>query len=168
MLKTIEEKIHTIESLTLKTTELKSQGKKVVFTNGCFDIIHTGHAQYLYEARKAGDALIVAVNSDSSVRSLKGNKRPVNPVAERMIVLASLFFVDFVVPFEDLDPHKIIAKLKPNILVKGGDWSLEKIIGRDIVESNGGKVFTIPEIPGQSTTGTIEKILNLHSDKNKT
>ncbi|MBU2511751.1 D-glycero-beta-D-manno-heptose 1-phosphate adenylyltransferase [bacterium] len=165
MLKTIEEKIYTVEDLAEKTIELKKLGEKIVFTNGCFDIIHTGHTQYLYEARKAGDALIVAVNSDFSVRSLKGENRPINPIAERMIVLASLFFVDYVVPFEELDPYKIISKLKPDILIKGGDWPLDKIIGRDIVENNGGKVFTIPEIPGQSTTGTIQKILNLHIKK---
>lgn len=162
MLATIEDKIHNIQSIKPKINELKRQGKKLVFTNGCFDIIHTGHTHYLHAARNAGDALIVAVNSDASVRGLKGDKRPINPLRERMLVLASLFFVDFVVAFEEPDPYNTIKELMPDILIKGGDWSLDKIIGRDLVEGNGGKVFTIPEIEGQSTSGIISRILQLN------
>lgn len=159
----VNDKIFEIPILAQKIKLLKKQGKKIVFTNGCFDIIHTGHTRYLHAARKEGDALIVAVNSDSSVRQLKGKTRPIVPLEERMEVLASLFFVDFVVSFDEPDPYNTIKQLKPNILIKGGDWPIDKIIGKDLVEGSGGKVYTIPEIPGQSTTGIIEKIRDLFS-----
>ncbi len=165
MIQSIDDKIYTIESLSESINSIKEKGEKVVFTNGCYDIIHPGHVRYLLEARKAGDYLIVAVNSDESVKTLKGDKRPINCLSERMTVLAGLYFVDFVVPFKELDPYHIISILKPDILIKGGDWPLDKIIGKDIVEANGGKVFTIPEIKGCSTTGTIEKILEIHKEK---
>ncbi len=158
------EKVYKVTDLVPVINEIKSQNKKIVFTNGCFDLIHVGHTRYLKAARDAGDKLIVAVNSDRSVTQLKGETRPLIPLEERMEVLASLYFVDFVVSFEELDPYTIIQQLKPNILIKGGDWPLEKIIGKDIVEQEGGKVFTIPEIPGRATTGIIDKIRKLHKD----
>lgn len=158
------EKVYKVNDLVPVINELKSQNQKIVFTNGCFDLIHVGHTRYLKAARDAGDKLIVAVNSDESVRQLKGETRPLIPLDERMEVLASLCFVDFVVSFEELDPYNVIDRLKPNILIKGGDWPLDKIIGKDIVEREGGKVFTIPEIPGCATTGIIDKILKLHNN----
>ncbi len=163
MTKEINCKIHSIESLASVIRGLHKDKQKIVFTNGCFDIIHTGHTRYLSEARSAGDYLVVAVNSDESVSSLKGDKRPIVPLEERMEVLAALHFVDFVISFSELDPYNVIKKLKPDVLIKGGDWPVDKIIGRDVVEENGGSVFTIPEIPGQSTTGIINKILKINS-----
>lgn len=142
---------------------LRSTGKKVVFTNGCFDILHTGHTRYLARAKALGDVLVVAVNSDDSVREIKGDKRPINPEAARMEALAALAAVDFVTLFSEADPYRVIRDLQPDVLVKGGDWPVEKIIGRDIVEARGGKVVNVPYIDGQSTTGLIEKILKAHA-----
>ncbi len=159
-----KEKMYKVNDLVPVIKGLKSQNQKIVFTNGCFDLIHVGHTRYLKAAGDAGDKLIVAVNSDNSVTQLKGKMRPLIPLDERMEVLASLYFVDFVVSFEELDPYNVISQLKPNILIKGGDWPLDKIIGKDIVEQEGGKVFTIPEIPGRATTGIIDKILDLHKN----
>ncbi len=156
-------KIYSLENLIPIIEKLRESKKKVVFTNGCFDLIHTGHTRYLSQARTAGDYLIVAVNSDASISQLKGNKRPIIPLIERMEILAAFHFVDFVISFDELDPYNVIKRLQPNILIKGGDWPIEKIIGRDIVENSGGHVFTIPEIPGQSTTGIVDRILELHS-----
>ena len=138
---------------------LRATGKKIVFTNGCFDLIHTGHTRYLAKAKSLGDILIVAVNSDASVRRIKGDKRPINNEAERMETLAALESVDFVVIFHEPDPEWIISELQPDVLVKGGDWSIEKIIGRDIVEARGGKVISVGYIEGASTTEIIEKIV---------
>lgn len=140
----------------------KEKGEKVVFTNGCFDLIHTGHTRYLEEARLAGDCLIVGVNSDESVVRLKGDKRPIVALEERMEVLACLNFVDYIIAFNEENPYNLIKILQPSLLVKGGDWPLEKIIGKDIVEADGGAVFTIPEIPGQSTSAIIERIIALY------
>jgi D-beta-D-heptose 7-phosphate kinase/D-beta-D-heptose 1-phosphate adenosyltransferase len=141
---------------------LRAAGKKIVFTNGCFDIIHTGHTRYLATARFLGDVLIVAANSDSSVRVIKGEKRPINPQAERAEVLAALESVDFVTIFDEPDPYRVIAELQPDVLVKGGDWPIEKIIGRDIVEARGGRVINVPYVEGSSTTGIIEKIVKTY------
>ncbi len=156
-------KIFTVDKLSPIICDLKKQEKRVVFTNGCFDLIHTGHTRYLREAKSVGDCLIVAVNSDQSVSSLKGHRRPVIPLDERMEVLAGFYFVDFVVAFEELDPYNLISKLKPNVLIKGGDWSVDRIIGKDLVEAGGGEVFTIPEIPGSSTTSIINRIIELNA-----
>ncbi len=163
ILKSPSEKIFPIAILNPIISKLKKQNQNIVFTNGCFDLIHTGHTRYLKAARDEGDKLIVAVNSDNSVQQLKGSKRPIIPLDERMEVLAGLYFVDFVVSFDELDPYNVIKKLKPNILIKGGDWPVNQIIGKDLVEKEGGRVFTIPEIPGRSTTSVIERILQLHS-----
>ena len=142
--------------------DLHSAGKKVVFTNGCFDILHTGHVRYLNIAKGYGDVLVVAINSDESVRGIKGELRPIVPQSERAEVLSALSMVDYVTVFEDEDPHGIIAELNPDVLVKGGDWALDEIIGRDIVEANGGHVYSIPYIEGSSTTNIIERILERH------
>ncbi len=141
---------------------LRSAGKKIVFTNGCFDIIHTGHTRYLAKARSLGDVLVVAVNSDASVRMIKGDKRPISSEADRMETLAALESVDFVTIFSEPDPYRIISELQPDILVKGGDWPVEKIIGRDIVERRGGKAVNVPYVDGASTTGIIEKIIKVY------
>ena len=142
---------------------LKQDGKRIVFTNGCFDIIHVGHVRYLKEARELGDVLVVGLNSDISVRTIKGNNRPIVPQGERAEVLSSLKYVDYVVIFGEPDPYNTIAAIKPDVLVKGGDWGIDKIIGRDIVESYGGKVCTIPFIEGASSSGIIEDILTKYS-----
>jgi rfaE bifunctional protein nucleotidyltransferase chain/domain len=155
-------KIKTVQELRPLLDILRSAGKKIVFTNGCFDLIHTGHTRYLSKARSFGDLLIVAVNSDASVRGIKGEKRPINTVADRMETLAALESVDYVVLFHEPDPHRTIAELQPDVLVKGGDWPVEKVIGRDIVEARGGKVIIVGYIEGASTTGIIEKIVKLY------
>ena len=133
--------------------------KKIVFTNGCFDILHAGHVHYLNECKKLGDILIVGINSDSSIRRLKGEKRPILPLELRAYSLSNLCSVDYVVPFEEDTPYNLIKKIKPDILVKGGDWELERIVGRDIVESYGGKVVTIPFKFDISTSKIIGRIL---------
>ncbi|NTW48994.1 MAG: D-glycero-beta-D-manno-heptose 1-phosphate adenylyltransferase [Chlorobiales bacterium] len=134
-------------------------GRKVVFTNGCFDILHAGHVQYLTKAKALGDLLVIGLNADASVRRLKGEKRPINSEEDRAFVLRALKAVDAVVRFEEDTPAELIAELLPDVLVKGGDWAIDKIVGRDIVEANGGTVQTIHFLEGRSTTGTIEKIL---------
>ena len=155
-------KIKTVHELRPLLDILRASGRKIVFTNGCFDLIHTGHTRYLAKAKSFGDILIVAVNSDVSVRGIKGEKRPINTEAERMETLAALESVDYVVLFNEPDPHRIIGELQPDVLVKGGDWPVEKIIGRDIVEARGGKVVSVRYIEGASTTGIIEKIVKLY------
>jgi D-beta-D-heptose 7-phosphate kinase/D-beta-D-heptose 1-phosphate adenosyltransferase len=155
----MQTKIKTVQELCPLLDILRATGKKIVFTNGCFDIIHTGHTRYLAIARSFGDLLVVAVNSDASVRTIKGDKRPITAQAERAETLAALESVDFVTIFDEPDPHKVISALQPDVLVKGGDWPIEKIIGRDVVEARGGRVVNIPYVEGASTTGIIEKIL---------
>ncbi|TLY15472.1 MAG: D-glycero-beta-D-manno-heptose 1-phosphate adenylyltransferase [Nitrospirae bacterium] len=140
----------------------RAKGKKIVFTNGCFDLIHIGHTRYLRAARGLGDLLVVGVNSDASMRRLsKGAGRPIVPDAQRGEVLAALACVDYVVLFDEPDPGRLIADLQPDILVKGGDWAPDHIIGREIVEAHGGTVRTIPLVPGVSTTALVKKIQDL-------
>jgi rfaE bifunctional protein nucleotidyltransferase chain/domain len=158
----MHKKIKTSSELLPLLGILRSSGKKIVFTNGCFDLIHTGHTRYLAKARSFGDILIVAVNSDASVRGIKGDKRPINAEADRMETLAALESVDFVTLFSEPDPFRIISELQPDVLVKGGDWPVEKIIGRDVVETRGGRVVSVGYIEGASTTGIIEKILKTY------
>ena len=158
-------KIKTVDELRPLLEILRSTGKKIVFTNGCFDLIHTGHIRYLAKAKTYGDILVVAVNSDSSVRLIKGEKRPINAEADRMETLAAVESVDFVTLFHDPDPYRIISELQPDVLVKGGDWPIEKIIGRDIVENRGGRVISVGYIEGASTTGIIERILKFYGKK---
>lgn len=156
----MKNKIKDKEDLKKVVERVKKEGKRVVFTNGCFDLIHVGHTRYLEEAKKLGDILIVAVNSDQSVRTIKGNKRPIIPEEERAEVLSALQCVDFVVIFDEPDPLNIISSLKPDVLVKGGDWREDAIIGKEVVESIGGKVVRIPEIKGASSSSIIDKIVN--------
>jgi len=137
--------------------QLEREGKRVVFTNGVFDILHPGHIRYLTEARRQGDALIVAVNSDRSVRAIKGPTRPVHPEAERAEVIAALACVDAAVVFDQDTPHEIISAIQPDVLVKGADWAADKIVGRDIVEARGGVVIRVKIAEGHSTTSIITR-----------
>jgi len=155
----MQNKIKTPGELRPLLAILRSIEKKIVFTNGCFDILHTGHTRYLAKAKSLGQVLVIAVNSDTSVRTIKGEKRPINSEAERMETLAALESVDFVTLFNEPDPHNIIALLEPDVLVKGGDWPVEKIIGGDLVVARGGQVVNVPYLEGASTTGIIERIL---------
>lgn len=137
----------------------KARGKKIVFTNGCFDLMHVGHTRYLLAAKALGDVLVVGVNSDASVRSLnKSPDRPIVEAAQRAEVLAALGCIDYVVIFTEPDPLRLIAAIQPDVLVKGGDWPVDRIVGRDIVEARGGSVKTIPLVPGVSTTSLIQRI----------
>ncbi len=154
----LEEKIKDLRQLQRIIRSLKSQGKQVVFTNGCFDLLHYGHVKYLQDARNKGDVLVVAVNSDASVRKLKGKSRPIVPVKDRVRVIAGLASVDFAVIFNQDTPLTVIQALKPDILVKGADWNPDAIVGKDFVESYAGKVTTIQFVKGLSTTNLIKKI----------
>jgi rfaE bifunctional protein nucleotidyltransferase chain/domain len=148
----------TLEETIVRFGREKRNGKKVVFTNGCFDLLHPGHIRSLETARALGDVLIVGVNSDESVRSLKGEGRPVIPEQERAEILASLECVDAVVVFEELTPQRVVGELLPDVLVKGGDWPGNQIVGREEVEAAGGKVVLVEVVPGYSTTEILRKI----------
>jgi D-beta-D-heptose 7-phosphate kinase/D-beta-D-heptose 1-phosphate adenosyltransferase len=163
------EKLKNLRNLTTIVSRLKKRGKKIVFTNGCFDILHYGHAKYLEQARRLGDCLVVGLNSDSSVKIIKKDKnRPVNSQFERASVLAALSSVDYIIIFNALTPFKLIKDLKPNIIVKGGDWKKDEVVGKDIVESYGGKVVIAPYIKGYSTTNIIKSIIkNSRAKKNR-
>jgi D-beta-D-heptose 7-phosphate kinase/D-beta-D-heptose 1-phosphate adenosyltransferase len=152
-------KIKSLQEVKEECAAVKASGGKVVFTNGCFDLLHPGHTRYLFAARELGDYLVVAVNSDRSVRSIKEPGRPILTEEVRAELLAALSFVDGVFIFDDDNPHKVIQSLLPDILVKGGDWSEEEIIGADVVKAAGGEVKRIPFVTGFSTTAIIEKIL---------
>jgi rfaE bifunctional protein nucleotidyltransferase chain/domain len=154
--------MNTAQKITSTERIGRPRGGKLVFTNGCFDIIHPGHVDYLERARSMGSCLVVGLNSDASVRRLKGALRPVNDQQSRARVLAALACVDFVVFFEEDTPLELIKKIRPDVLVKGGDWSTEKIVGRDVVEEAGGAVCSIPLLEGYSTTGTVDRIMALH------
>ncbi len=157
-----EKKIVQINNIEKVASNLREKGKIIVFTNGCFDILHKGHITYLYMAKKLGDILIVGLNSDSSIKRIKGANRPILPEDERAYILSALEMVDFVVVFNEDTPYELIKKVKPHILVKGGDWDVKNIVGKDIVESYGGKVFNIPYVEGKSTTNIIERILSVY------
>lgn len=148
-------KMLTAEATVAKIIEVKRQGKVVVFTNGCFDLLHPGHTRYLAEAKKLGDVLLVAVNSDRSVRELKGPGRPVFPENERAEILAALACVDYVMIFDELTPRKLIARLLPQVLAKGGNWPADQIVGREEVEAAGGRVVLIPVVEGFSTSSLV-------------
>ena len=152
--------IKDINLLKEKLFEEKKKHKKIVFANGCFDIIHRGHIILLQKAKSEGDILVAAINSDASIKKLKGENRPVFCEDERAEIIAAFQMVDFVTVFNEEDPYKIISELKPDVLVKGGDWTVETVIGRDIVEANGGKVIVIPQVEGYSTSRIIQKIKN--------
>jgi len=137
----------------------RAQGKRIVFTNGCFDLMHVGHTRYLQAAKALGNVLVVGVNSDASIRTLdKAPDRPIVPEAQRAEVLAALGCVDFVVIFDESDPLQLITVVEPDVLVKGGDWTMDRIVGREIFEARGGVVKTIPLVPGLSTTGLLQRI----------
>lgn len=147
------------EQLISILVQERANGKRIVFTNGCFDLMHIGHTRYLQAAKSLGDLLVVGVNSDASVRSLeKAPDRPIVPEAQRAEVLAALSCVDYVVVFSEPDPLNLITAVQPDVLVKGGDWAIDKIVGRDVVERRGGTVKTIPLVPGISTTALLQHI----------
>jgi D-beta-D-heptose 7-phosphate kinase/D-beta-D-heptose 1-phosphate adenosyltransferase len=152
--------LKSLEEIKAIRRKLKTENLKVVFTNGCFDLIHAGHVDYLSKAKALGDVLIVGLNSDDSVRRIKGDKRPILFQEERTFILSNLKPVDYVTVFEEDTPERLIRELIPDILVKGGDWPVEKIVGRDIVEANGGEVKTIEFVNDQSTSKIIKFILD--------
>ena len=157
-MKDYRQKIKTLENAKKEIDRLKKAGQRIVFTNGCFDILHIGHARYLFKARELGDFLIVAVNSDRSVKAIKGPERPVINENERAEMLAALGCVDMTVIFDEDTPYEIIKILVPDVLVKGGDWKEEDIVGADIVKKAGGEIKSITFVEGSSTTGIIERI----------
>jgi len=152
-------KIRDLESLIPVIQMLKNQNKTIVFTNGCFDILHAGHVQYLQDAKNAGDILVLGLNSDTSVSTIKGPKRPIVNEEQRAIVLAALSCVDYITIFNEPDPLMVIQQVLPHILVKGDDWAEQDIVGADIVKENGGKVMRIPLIGNISTTTIINRII---------
>jgi rfaE bifunctional protein nucleotidyltransferase chain/domain len=154
-------KLKNLEDLKVIAADARSKGRSVVFTNGCFDLLHRGHVHVLREAKACGDLLITGVNRDKSVKQITGPARPVLPESDRSELLASLEMVDYVVLFDEPDPYELISAIRPNVLVKGGDWSDAKIVGADLVEEAGGRVVVIPYIKGFSTTEIIERIKNL-------
>ena len=156
-------KIVSIEALIEEKERLRREGKRLVFTNGCFDLLHPGHVRYLSQARSLGDALVVALNSDRSVRALKGEGRPILNQQERAEVIAALEAIDYVTIFDEETPRELIAAVLPDVLVKGGDWALDEIVGREEVEAAGGEVLSLPYIDGSSTTDIIERIKKLPS-----
>lgn len=152
-------RVVTINEFLPIRAELRREGKKLVFTNGVFDILHRGHVEYLNQARALGDSLFVGVNSDGSTRRIKGDKRPIVPQQDRMFVLANLGSVDFVCMFEEDTPLEIISAIVPDILVKGADWPIEKVVGKNIVEASGGRVLTISFVPDRSTTNIVQRVI---------
>ena len=153
-------KVQTRKALTIIINQEKDREKTVVTTNGCFDLMHVGHLRYLQAAKNLGDLLVVGVNSDNSVRELKGERRPLIPEDERAEMLAGLDCVDYVVIFPELDPISLLSELKPDIHVKGGDYTIEQVIERQVVEENGGRVIVGLNIEGKSTTNVIQTILD--------
>jgi D-beta-D-heptose 7-phosphate kinase/D-beta-D-heptose 1-phosphate adenosyltransferase len=156
-------KIKVLKELVKIRNRLRRQAKAVVFTNGCFDVLHLGHIECLRRAKSYGDVLFVGLNSDSSVRKIKGEKRPILPQRDRAEILASLEIVDYVVIFNEETPHKVVAALVPDVLVKGGHYRKDEIVGRDIVESSGGRVIRVRQIPGKSTRNVIRKIISRYA-----
>jgi D-glycero-beta-D-manno-heptose 1-phosphate adenylyltransferase len=155
----VSAKVVAAEKLASKLEEARQAGKQIVFTNGCFDILHVGHVRYLAAARSEGDLLVVGLNSDISVRSIKGDRRPLVNQDQRAEVLASLVWVDYVVVFDEPDPLRLIQTLKPHVLVKGADWGEENIVGAEFVKSMGGKIIRAELVPEASTTRIIERIV---------
>jgi rfaE bifunctional protein nucleotidyltransferase chain/domain len=153
-----------LETMVAERERLRDAGRRVVFTNGCFDILHLGHVQYLTFARRQGDVLVIGLNSDASVRRNKGPKRPIVPEEERAALLLALRCVDYVVLFDEETPEKLIGRLVPDVLVKGRDWA-HFVAGREVVEAAGGRVGLADRVPGRSTTGTIERILEVYGGK---
>ncbi len=160
---TAASKVKSVAAAVRAVRAAQKAGRRVVFTNGCFDLLHRGHTRYLEQARALGDLLLVAINSDASVRKLKGAGRPVVPAPERAEVLAALAAVDLVVVFPELDPARIIRAIRPDVLVKGGDWAIGQIIGADLVQAHGGTVHSLPYVDGSSTTALIRRIQSSRS-----
>lgn len=153
-------KIKSLDQLKVIAAAAKAKGEKLVLTNGCFDVLHRGHVHLLREAKKHGDVLIVAINGDRSVKQIKGPNRPILPESDRAELIAAMEMVDYVVLFDEPDPYRVIFELRPQVLIKGGDWSKDKIIGADIVEGDGGKIALVPYLKGYSTTNIIERMRN--------
>jgi len=153
------EKILTLEALQPKLLNIRKSGKKIVFTNGCFDILHVGHVRYLAAAKSEGHVLVVGLNSDKSVKIIKGPKRPIVNQRQRAEVLASLQSVDYITLFDEADPLRLIAALRPDVLVKGSDWEADEIVGADVVTAHGGKVMRIEMVPDASTSMIIRRIV---------
>lgn len=159
MIEIIKSKILDDKKLCGVLELARIQNKKIVFTNGCFDLLHQGHIDYLAKARSLGDMLIIGLNTDNSIKRLKGNSRPIQDEQSRALILASLLFVDYVVMFDEDTPYNLIKKINPDVLVKGADYKKEDIVGYDIVELNGGKVMTLNYLEGYSTSNIIRKII---------
>jgi len=153
-------KLKTLDELTKIAAQARRNGKSVVFTNGCFDLLHRGHVHVLRQAKAAGDLLIVAINSDQSVKAIKGPTRPVAAEMDRLELIAAMEMVDYVILFDEPDPSKLITAIKPNVLAKGGDWGADGVVGADIVEREGGRVVLVPYLKGYSTSEIIERIRN--------
>ena len=160
-----QDKIKPAGEMGAIARNLREQGVRIVFTNGCFDILHAGHVQYLEQARELGDVLIVGLNSDSSIRRLKGFGRPIVAQQDRACVLAALGCVDYVVVFDTDTPLELITLLRPGVLVKGGDWQVEDIVGSEVVLADGGKVLSLPFREGLSTTSLIRRIVRLETEQ---
>jgi rfaE bifunctional protein nucleotidyltransferase chain/domain len=158
----IMDKVIRIKEIKPFRQELKRKAKRIVFTNGCFDIIHRGHIEYLKMARSLGDVLVIGVNSDSSVQKIKGERRPLVPLDDRLYILAQFPFVDFLIPFDEETPERIIKEVLPDVLVKGGDYEEAESVGADIVKAHGGEVRIIPYREGKSSSALIELILERH------
>jgi D-beta-D-heptose 7-phosphate kinase/D-beta-D-heptose 1-phosphate adenosyltransferase len=154
-------KLRTLQELVALVCERRALGERIVFTNGCFDLLHRGHTRLLQQARALGDLLIVGLNSDASVRLLKGPSRPVLLQDERAELLSALASVDYVVIFDEADPGRIIAALEPDVLVKGADWAKDEVVGRETVEGRGGQIVTIPLVAGASTSHIIRRIVEM-------
>ena len=152
-------KIVKLNDLLQKVNTIHNSGERVVFTNGCFDILHVGHVRHLIAAKSEGEILVVGLNSDESVRSIKGDKRPIVGQDQRAEILAGIWCVDYVTLFDEPDPLRLIQAIKPDVLVKGGDWPEEKIIGADFVKTNGGRVVRVPVVPAISVSGIIQRIV---------
>ena len=159
-------KIKKFEDLIRIREELRHQNRKVVFTNGCFDLLHSGHIHIFREAKKLGDVFIVAVNEDESVRKIKGESRPIFPLEERLEVLEAIEDIDYLISFAEETPQRVIAALLPDVLVKGGDWAPEEVVGKREVEEAGGKVVIIPYLEGRSTSEIIDRIIESAEKKN--
>jgi len=162
----LKEKIKTKDDLCRTVGDLKKKGKRIVFTNGCFDLLHLGHVRYLEKAKSLGDILVVGLNSDRSIQGLKGPERPIVPEDERAEILSGLRCVDYITLFDELTPLELISSLQPHLLVKGGDWTKEDIVGREVVERSGGEVVILPFVEGASTSNLIETILKRYGKRN--
>ena len=152
-------RVVSLEELVSIRNSLRSNGKRVVFTNGCFDLLHRGHVEFLNEAKRFGDLLVVGLNSDASMSRIKGKNRPIVPQEDRAFVLSNLAAVDYVAIFEEDTPLEMISALLPDVLVKGADWGIDEVVGKEVVEGAGGLVRTIPLVPNRSTTDIVKKIV---------